>query len=65
MCIRDRYEQALADYLEVIALSPNPRRLASGVFTETAQAQARLGRHCEAASTVRMWICLLYTTRCV
>ncbi|WP_192579569.1 retroviral-like aspartic protease family protein [Achromobacter xylosoxidans] len=53
-----QYEQALADYLEVIALSPNPRRLASGVFTETAQAQAKLGRHCEAASTVRMWMSL-------
>ncbi|MGW8305249.1 MAG: retroviral-like aspartic protease family protein [Achromobacter pulmonis] len=53
-----QYELALADYLEVIALSSNPRRLASGVFTDTAQAQAKLGRHCEAASTVRMWMSL-------
>lgn len=53
-----QYEQALADYLEVIALSSNPQRLASGVFTDTAQAQAKLGRYCEAASTVRMWMSL-------
>ncbi|MCH1999570.1 hypothetical protein L7Q78_42855, partial [Achromobacter xylosoxidans] len=53
-----QYEQALADYLEVIALSSNPRRLTSGVFTDTAQAQAKLGRYCEAASTIRMWMSL-------
>lgn len=52
----EQHELALADYQEVIALSPDLARVASGVFTRTAHAQAKLGRPCEAASTIRMWI---------
>lgn len=51
-----QHELALADYLDVIALAPDLSRVATSVFTRTADIQAKLGRPCDAASTIRMWM---------
>jgi clan AA aspartic protease (TIGR02281 family) len=49
------YENALADYMQTIALAPDISRVSSNLFIRAADMHAKAGRYCDAISTIRMW----------
>ncbi|SAK49817.1 hypothetical protein AWB79_01478 [Caballeronia hypogeia] len=51
----ERVDEALADYMQVLALEPDRATVSSNLFIRTAAIYARAGRYCDAASMIRMW----------
>ncbi|WP_198252360.1 aspartyl protease family protein [Burkholderia plantarii] len=51
-----RDEAALADYMQVLALSPNRAAITSNLFIRIADLHAKAGRYCDAVSAIRMWV---------
>lgn len=53
------YRRAITDFANAIELfGPDRREISSVVFTRMADAYAKLGRHCEAASTMSTWVAI-------
>jgi clan AA aspartic protease (TIGR02281 family) len=52
------YRQALVDYADAIELFPDKKAVGSHVFLRMAKAYAALGRFCEAAAPINMWVAL-------
>ncbi len=51
-----RYEEALPDYQKTIELFKEPLKLREGVFIEMANIYLALGKPCDAAKTILIWI---------
>ncbi|SAL18396.1 hypothetical protein AWB71_00818 [Caballeronia peredens] len=51
----DRDDEALADYMQVIALETNRAAISSNLFVRAAEIHARAARYCDAISMIRMW----------
>ncbi len=49
-------EAALADYMQVLALSPDRASITSNLFIRIADLHAKAGRYCDAVSAIRMWV---------
>jgi tetratricopeptide (TPR) repeat protein len=59
----DRREEAVAEYRNTIALSRSPREVGEWVFVELANLFATLGRPCDAARTILVWVAIDPATR--
>ncbi|MGS0891450.1 retroviral-like aspartic protease family protein [Burkholderia stagnalis] len=51
-----RDDAALADYMQVLTLSPNLASVTSNLFIRVADLHAKAGRYCDAVSAIRMWV---------
>ncbi|WGS54083.1 retroviral-like aspartic protease family protein [Paraburkholderia sp. D15] len=49
------YENALADYMQALALVPDLSQVNGDLFVRAADMHAKAGRYCEAISMIRMW----------
>ncbi|AJK49435.1 hypothetical protein, tetratricopeptide repeat, aspartate protease-like protein [Burkholderia plantarii] len=49
-------DAALADYMQVLALSPNRASITSNLFIRIADLHAKAGQYCDAVSAIRMWV---------
>jgi clan AA aspartic protease (TIGR02281 family) len=57
------FKRALVDYADTIELFSNKKAIGSQVFVRMAAAYAALGRFCEAAAPINMWVSFDVATR--
>ncbi|WP_250512562.1 retroviral-like aspartic protease family protein [Caballeronia sp. INDeC2] len=51
----ERYDEALSDYMQVLALESDRAALSGNLFIRAAEIHARAGRYCDAIGMIRMW----------